>query len=99
MEETMVKIIARISARADAAARLRQVLRDLSVATRDEAGCVSYELFQDDDNALDFITIEHWVDDAAAAAHMTTPHVAEAFARAGDLLAQPPLIHRFSQIV
>jgi quinol monooxygenase YgiN len=99
MEETMVKIIARISARSDAAAQLRQVLKDLAAATRNEAGCVSYESFQDEDNPLDFITIEHWVDSAAAEAHMTTPHVAEAFARAGDLLAQPPLIHRFSQII
>jgi len=94
----MVKIIARISSRAGAASQLRQVLHDLVGPSRDEPGCVSYELFQDDENPLDFVTIEHWADDRAADAHLTTPHVAEAIAKAAKVLAQPPLIHRFTQL-
>ena len=94
----MVKIMARISARADTVAPVRQILTELAVPSRRETGCISYELFQDEDNPLDFITIENWVDGGAADAHLATPHVAAAISRAGSLLAQPPLIHRFAQL-
>lgn len=42
--------------------------------------------------------MEQWTNQAAADAHMATPHVADAIAKAGSLLAQPPLIHRFAQL-
>ena len=94
----MVIIIARISAKSETVAELRQILKDLVAPSRAEAGCVSYELFQDNDDPRDFITVENWGDSAAADAHMSTPHVAAAIAQAGVLLAQPPLIHRFTQL-
>lgn len=94
----MVIVIARISSKADAAAQIRQILTDLVAPSRREPGCLSYELFQDEENPLDFITMEQWTDSAAAAAHMATPHVGEAIAKASGLVAQPPLIHRFAQL-
>lgn len=94
----MVKIIARISAKADAAAQMRQILIDLVAPSRREPGCLSYELFEDDENPLDFITIEQWTDSSAVEAHMASAHVGEAIAQAGNLLAQAPLIHCFTQL-
>lgn len=94
----MVKVIARISSKADVAAELRQILTDLVTPSRREPGCLSYELFQDDENPLDFITMEHWTDSSAVEAHLATAHVAEAIAKASSLLAQAPLIHRFTQL-
>ena len=94
----MVIIIARISAKTETLAELRQILKDLVEPSRAEAGCISYELFQDNDDPRDFITVENWADSAAANAHLATPHVAAAIAEAGVLLAQPPLIHRFTQL-
>ena len=94
----MVIIIARISAKSETVAELRQILKDLVAPSRAEAGCISYALFQDDDDPRDFITVENWGDSVAADAHMSTPHVAAAIAKAGVLLAQPPLIHRFTQL-
>ncbi len=95
----MVIVIARISAKTETLAELRQILKDLVVPSRAEAGCVSYELFQDNDDPRDFITVENWDDRAAADAHLATPHVAAAIAQAGSLLAQAPLIHRFTQLM
>lgn len=94
----MVRIIARISSKAEAAAQLGQILQDLVPPSRKEPGCLAYELFQDEENPLDFITVESWADGRSAEAHMATPHVAEAIAKAGSLLSQPPLIHRFTQL-
>ncbi|WP_301101470.1 putative quinol monooxygenase [Propionivibrio sp.] len=95
----MVKIMARISAKVGTADQLQEVLKALVRSTRNEPGCVSYELFQDEENFLEFVTIEHWANNQAAEAHMTTPHVAEAFAKAAGLLAKPPSINRFTQII
>ena len=67
--------------------------------SRNEAGCVAYDLFQNEDNPLEFVTIEQWSDQAAVDAHLATPHVGAAIARASELLAQPPLIHRFRQVI
>lgn len=94
----MVKVIARISSKADVAAELRQILTDLVTPSRREPGCLSYELFQDEENPLDFITMEQWTDSSAVEAHLATAHVGEAIAKASSLLAQPPLIHRFTQL-
>jgi quinol monooxygenase YgiN len=97
-EFAMTIIIARISSTAAGVEQLREILTALVGPSRNEDGCFSYELFQDDDNPQDFITVEHWADDQAADAHMATPHVAAAIAQVGSLLSQPPLIHRFTQL-
>lgn len=94
----MVKIIARISAKPEAAPQLRQILSGLVAPSRAENGCLGYELFQDAETPQDFVTLESWRDLPAVAAHMTTPHVTSAITRAADLFDQPPLIHRFEQL-
>lgn len=95
----MVRIMARITARAGGDRQLRAVLQALLGPSRQEAGCVSYELFQNEDDPLEFVTVEQWTDQAAADAHLATPHLATAVALASELLAQAPLIHRFRPVV
>lgn len=94
----MVRIMARITARAGSEAKLREVLHALIAPSRGEAGCLSYALFENEDHPLEFVTVEHWADRAAADAHLATPHVAAALQRAGEMLAQAPSIHRFRQV-
>ena len=94
----MIRIMARISSRADSTRELQGILTALVDPTRKEPGCISYDLFQNEETASEFVTIERWADQAAADAHMTTKHVSEAIAEARNLLAQPPLIHRFRQL-
>lgn len=94
----MVKIIARISARADTAPQVRDILNALVPPSRAEAGCLGYNLFEDDERPQDFITVESWRDEAAADGHLSTSHVARAIEQAASLLAQPPVIHRFTQL-
>lgn len=87
----MHHVIARIAVKADAAEQMLEVLNVLARATRQEAGCVSYEVFRADAQPL-FFTVERWQDHRAAEAHMATAHVAQAFASAGPLLAGAPEI-------
>jgi len=98
MDKTTVRIMARITARPETADALGRILQDLAAPSRGEAGCLAYELFRNQDSLVEFVTVEQWVDQAAADAHMTTPHVARAISQAGELLAQAPLIHRFERV-
>ena len=68
-------------------------------ATRKEAGCLAYELFQRPDAPYVFQTVEQWIDQAAADAHMATPHVGAAIAAAGPMFAAPPEILAFSKLM
>ncbi len=94
----MITIMARITARAGSEDELRQVLEHLLAPTRQEVGCVSYELFHNQDNPLDFVTVERWREQSAADAHLATQHVAAAIQRAGALMTAAPLIHRFQPV-
>jgi quinol monooxygenase YgiN len=69
----MVTIMARITARAGSETTLRSVLQDLVAPSREESGCVSYDLFENEDHPLEFVTVEQWLDQAAADAHLATP--------------------------
>ena len=90
----MQHVIARIAARIDASGEVADVLAELARATRAESGSISYDVFQSDAQPSLFYTVEVWKDKAAADTHMTTPHVAAAFARAGALLsAAPEIVH------
>jgi quinol monooxygenase YgiN len=94
----MVHVMARIIFHLASAAAGRDILSKLAVATRREAGCVSYELFQQAGAPQVFQTVEQWSDEAAADAHMTAPHVAAAIAAAAPLLAAPPEILSFTKV-
>ncbi|MBE2257733.1 MAG: antibiotic biosynthesis monooxygenase [Candidatus Accumulibacter sp.] len=93
-----IRIMARLTARAGSETALATILRELCGPSRQEGGCLGYEVFHNQDDAREFVTVEQWTDQAAADAHLATPHVAEAVRLASALLAQPPLIHRFRQL-
>lgn len=88
----MHHVLARITVQPDAADAARAILAELVTPTRREPGCLRYELYQQTDSPHIFQTVELWQDQAAADAHMTTPHVGAAIAAIGPLLAGPPEI-------
>lgn len=90
-----VRVVARIIAQPDKVEELASILLDLVGQTRKEEGCVSYQLLQNKIDPGDFTFIEEWTSDSAIDAHLTMPHVQEAFSRAKSLLARDPDIRRY----
>ena len=82
----MIHIMARITSLPASADAMRGILAELVVQSRKEAGCLHYELFQQEGGAHVFQTVERWRDAASADGHMTTPHVAAAIAQGYDLI-------------
>lgn len=72
---------------------VRRALSALVAPTRQEEGCLAYELFESGAAPGVFVTQESWRGQDDLDAHMQTPHVAQAFASAGEALATAPGIH------
>lgn len=92
-------ILARITVKPEAASAAHGILKELVGHSRKEAGCVSYELYQQSATPHVFQTVEAWIDEAAANAHMQTPHVAAAISAASPLFAAPPEILAYNKLV
>jgi quinol monooxygenase YgiN len=93
-----MKVILRLAAKPDKVEELKAILTSLVAPTRKEAGCLSYEIFQNRADPCDFTFVEEWASDAALDAHWATPHVQDALARGVPLLAAEPDNRRYRKI-
>ncbi|MEO8838478.1 MAG: putative quinol monooxygenase [Herbaspirillum sp.] len=92
-------ILARITVKPDAADAAKVILTELVKKSRHDAGCASYELYQQADAPHVFQTVEHWNSKADADAHMKTPHIGAAIAAAGPMFAAPPEILAYDKLM
>lgn len=86
-------VVALLKAKPGSEIPLGAALAALVEPTRQEAGCVSYELFESQVDASTFVTVEKWRSQADLDTHMQSAHVQHALAVATEHLAQPPAIH------
>lgn len=96
--DTTLRVIARVKARSDYVAQVRDVLRALVDATRQESGCLSYELLQNNSDPTEFVFVERWANAQAEQAHFVTPHLLSALKQLVGLLASEPQIGRYGVI-
>jgi quinol monooxygenase YgiN len=66
-------IIATMTSKPEKAAELRNVLEPATLKFRQEDGCLSYTLLEDQKQPGRFMTYERWRDAAALDAHMGAP--------------------------
>jgi quinol monooxygenase YgiN len=90
---TELHVVATIPVKAEHVEALREALNGLAEATRQEPGCLAYDLYESAAAPGVFVTVERWTDQAALDAHMQAPHVAAAFASADGALAGEVAIH------
>lgn len=95
---SVLNVVAVLSAKPGSEDVVSGALTKLAAASREEEGCVSYALHVSRADPSTFITIEQWQSQEHLDAHMQTPHVAEAFAAAGEHLAAAPVIHPLSPV-
>lgn len=88
MSNERVRVVARMIGRPEKLTALSSVLLGLLGPTRQENGCVSYQLLRNDANACEFVFVEEWENDAALNAHLQTPHLQDALTKAKPLLAK-----------
>lgn len=92
-ENTTLRVIATIPLDPERAAEAAPALAELAAASRGDAGCLGYEIYESSATPGTFVTIEEWATQGDLDAHMTQPHVGEAFKVAGPLLVGEVAIH------
>lgn len=80
---SQLTIVAHIFAKPDQTAFVRSELVKLIDVTRAEAGCINYDLHQDNDNPSHFMFYENWESHALWLAHMNSQHLTD-YAKAVD---------------
>lgn len=71
---TPITLLAHITARPGQTEAVEAGLRQLVEASRQESGCLQYDLHRQLEQPELFVMIEQWRDDAALDAHRNEPH-------------------------
>jgi quinol monooxygenase YgiN len=92
----MIRVVAHLTSKPGTIELTRGALEGFVEPTRAEAGCILYELMQNNDDATDFTFVEEWESDETLDAHLESPHITSFKERASDLLACDPDIRRYT---
>lgn len=71
----MIVVVGRVSTDASMRAELIEVAGKVASASRQEAGCISYRVYEDTERANDFVFVEEWESEEALQQHFGTGHI------------------------
>lgn len=95
---TGLTVIAYITAKAGHEDQVCEALLDLVAQTRNEEGCVNYDLHQSQENRGKFAIYENWTSASDLDVHAKSAYL-QAFARiVGDLLEGPAEIRKWRMV-
>lgn len=90
-----VRVIAQLVALPGRQEELKSILADLVEPTRQEQGCLLYQLLQNQSDPNEFVFIEEWESQAMLEAHLISPHINQADAKLDGVLAAEPDIQLY----
>jgi quinol monooxygenase YgiN len=94
----MITLVAIAQAKPGKEKVLEETLLALVPQTRQEAGCINYDLHRSLNKPGVFLFYENWVDRAALDKHGTMPYMLDLRAKTVDLLAEPIQIELYEMI-
>ncbi|MGH2864996.1 MAG: putative quinol monooxygenase [Solirubrobacteraceae bacterium] len=86
----MIVVIGRVKADAEEREAMIRSGQALAAASRGEAGCIDYRLYEDTENEDEFVFVEEWASDEALKQHFRTTHMAEFMRSAPAMLVAAP---------
>lgn len=95
MSKTTVRVVARVVALPDKVEQVKSVLLELLNPTRQETGCIVYELLQNHEDSTDFTFVEEWESQALLDTHLASAHIAKAESQLEGLVAAEPDIRLY----
>jgi quinol monooxygenase YgiN len=95
MSKTTIRVVARIMATPEQVEQVKSVLLGLIEPTRQEKGCIVYELLQNQEDVTDFTFVEEWESQEMLNTHLASAHIAEAVSQLNGLLAAEPDIRTY----
>ena len=98
MNQGSVRVVAKIEALPGKADVVREILGKLIEPTRKEAGCITYELWQNRSNETDFTFVEIWGSESELDAHAASQHRKAVAAELRGLVTGPADVRRYDLI-
>jgi quinol monooxygenase YgiN len=86
----MIVVVGKVRTDEGRRADLVRAGQAVAQASRDEAGCLGYRLFQDSEDPDAYVFVEEWESQQALDEHFATPHVAAFMAAITSTLSAPP---------
>jgi quinol monooxygenase YgiN len=86
----MIVVVGRVRSDADKREALMRVGQAVAAASRAEAGCISYRLYEDTEVDNEFVFVEEWDSDEALKRHFATAHVREFLQAIPATIVAPP---------
>lgn len=90
-------IIAHITAKDNSVDLVKAELEKLIPVTRDEEGCIRYDLFQDNDSPAHFMFHESWATRELWQAHMENQHLKD-FSAATEGAVESFVLHEMTEV-
>jgi len=98
MSAKAVTVVATFQARPGKETELKNALIGLVAPTRQEAGCLNYDLHISPDDPTKFLFHENWTSQAHLDAHLKSPHIATLLPRVDELCVAFPEITIWERI-
>jgi quinol monooxygenase YgiN len=86
----MIVVVGRVRTDADKREQLVQIGQAVAAASREEAGCISYRMYEDSEIKNDFVFIEEWESEEALREHFATRHIAQFMKAIPATIVAPP---------
>jgi len=86
----MIVVVGRVKTDADKRDALVGVGQAVAAASRKEAGCISYRLYEDVELENEFVFVEEWESSEALRAHFATAHVRDFMQAIPATIVAPP---------
>ncbi len=86
----MIVVVGRVKTDADRRHALMEVGQAVAAASRKEAGCRSYRLYEDVELENEFVFVEEWESGDALQAHFATAHVRDFMQAILATIVAPP---------
>ena len=90
-------VVATVVAKSDSVKDVKTALLKLIEPTRKEAGCIEYNLHQDNEDPAVFIFYETWESLACLEKHLSSDHFKSYVNAAGSLIANK-VVHKMTRI-
>lgn len=86
----MIVVVGRVRTDAGKREQLIRIGQTVAAASRAEAGCISYRIYEDSESENDFVFVEEWESDEALQSHFATAHIREFMQAIPSAIVAPP---------
>jgi quinol monooxygenase YgiN len=99
MENSIIHVTSHVLARPEYTNKVKTLLTELVEPSRQESGCLRYHVHQNRAVPEEFFVFAEWASEEEFEAHLSSPHIEEAFIEGGELLQRPPETHRYQRLL